>query len=223
MFVLPGLIGNTQRNSFDGTAAAKARNYLGHSAITSPGTSFSLDIGTAAADRNIIVCLAAFASDMPTATCTAAGVSLTERISNGFAEGFVGCKIYSGLVTTGSGSQTIAFSAGPSNTCQVYVWSTTGLSSNTPKATGSNEYGVTTAATIAVDAGDYLFAVIGRDGAINASWTGSTETITSRDATVGVGRIEGRGGDLTVASTNASFSVDSTGDSNDQIAAIAFA
>lgn len=191
-------------------APSKAYTYLGTAQTAVGVTSTAVDIGAAAADRLIVVGVLRNAGANPGAgTFSVAGTNLTLVHSNGYGEGFNGASIYAGIVPAGSGSQTIAFPAPSTGNQNIFVWSATGLSSATPVAAASNEYGSTSAASLSVQAGDFIFAI----GDV-FNFNGSTETFTNHFVT-GVGA----GGDLTVATTNAAFSVAAPGTGNQVVAA----
>src|ERR1700687_2821000 len=113
---------------------------------------YSIDIGTAAANRLIIVGFMCQGST-GTSSITVNGVSLTKDV--GSAPGSV-AEFWSGLVTTGSGVQTVQVN-GASNVFErdIIVWACTGLSSNLVKHTAPGNGGQ----NINVTAGDFLFAI----------------------------------------------------------------
>lgn len=158
----------------------------------------SIDIGTASADRLVIV----------EVMCQTAGLSVTSVVVNGVTltqdvvqNSVCTCGIFSGLVTSGNGPQTVTvtFSGGAFVTKEFYLYTATGLTSNVVKTTGSG----TGDTTITTAPGDFLFAVAG--GVFSTSdWHLSTATLNPRYAS---GPPEnGLGGDLTV-SFNGTFHV----------------
>ena len=110
---------------------------------------FSMDIGDAAADRVVVV--QCFSQNSPGITgVTVNGTSLTQDAANPTGSGRF--YSYSGVVSSGSGSQTVVISwttAGYFDK-QAYVWTLTGLSSNTPKATGQAQVTGTDPASISL-------------------------------------------------------------------------
>lgn len=139
---------------------------------------------------------------------TVNGVSLNKDVSEPAGNG---CSIWSGLVTTGSGTNggnnvTIVTPAAFVE-LDVALWTAVRLNSNVVKHTALS---TTSPFSINVTAGDFLFAVE-VSGTVN--WSGSTETPFSIHSL----NLE-NAADWTIIATNASFSVVS-GLNNSQCAA----
>jgi hypothetical protein len=183
------------------------------SAVAGLVATFSVDIGTAAVDRCVIVGLGAQVATNPTSV-TVNGVALVLQEGNS-ASG--SARIYSGLVTTGSGVQSVVVThpsgAGFTNR-NVTVWTVTGLSSTTKKQSVN---GVTTALSVNADAGDFILAVRYYTSGTPV-WTASTEAPAATH-----NLIVSATADWTVAATNASFSVSCSGVSLNSFAAATFA
>jgi hypothetical protein len=193
-------------------AAAAAFTYRGiqYSQASGTSTTFSFDLGTAAADRYVVVGIAHQNNFVPTGV-TAAGVTLTKHANK--TSGYVP-SIWGALVTAGSGSQNIVFDNGAFNARWAAVWTVTGLISTTPAATGIDTTGDV---TLAVQAGDFLFGIATKLAG-TPNYTGSTETLTvdpNATNTVGAGVYH------TIAATNGSFLINGA-DSNNQLAYVLF-
>jgi hypothetical protein len=160
--------------------------------------STSIDIGTASADRLVVVATAT-QNAVAVSTVVVHGVTLTADVNSA-----AGAAIFSGLVTSGSGPQTVTvtWASGTFNMRGFSLWTVTGLSSNVVKQTGSG----TTSATINVTAGDLMFSSAEFSSAGTASWSISTQVPAATHGMF-VANPGGTGADWTIASTNASFSV----------------
>jgi hypothetical protein len=175
----------------------------------------TIDIGTAAADRYVIVAIwnqNARAID----SVTVGGVSLAEDVENTSTRGL---SIFSGLVTTGSGVQNIVAAASAGGIFEdvtIFCWTGTGLADTTGAVQTANA-SATTSTTISVTAGDFLIALL----RITANNSGSTETPTSRtQAGIGTSIVAHIFEWNTVASTNASFTIGA--DTTEDIIAAAY-
>jgi hypothetical protein len=167
--------------------------------------SFPMDIGTAAADRLVIVGAASGNSASAISGVTVNGVSLTQAVSDQVGGG--GSELWSGLVTTGSGSQTVVvtWASGAYLQRGMMVWTAEGLASNTAKATSANQ------ASLAVDASDFLFTmVVGDFGTSSSPPSLAAYTQPPTEHTTTSTDFGFTGGDETVASTNASFGTTGT-------------
>lgn len=176
----------------------RAYTYVGEH-NTSVGTaaySFTKDIGPAAADRFMVLALAA----QNTLALTSVLVAGTALNQDGFSTvGGVTYGFYSGLVTSGDGVQTIQmnYSTGAFVGRSTYLWRLTGLVNNAVK-----EIEIASGAQISIDvaAGDLLFAAGRRSGGF--TYSAPTETpAAQRSASA-----SDRAADWTVASANAAFS-----------------
>ena len=180
----------TFRNSASTTAAGAA-------------ISTSVDIGTASADRLIIVSAMYGTTGVAVTSITVNGTSLTAD-----ENGTLGVAIYSGLVTTGSGPQnvTVTWASGSFNNRGFALWTATGLNSNLVKQHTNFS---TISGTISVTAGDFMVGSFFSSGG-TSTWAGSTEAPTVR--TVFSPSPSGQAPEWnTIASTNAAFSADHTG------------
>lgn len=138
-------------------------------------TSNTIDIGSAAADRYVIV--AVFTQSATAApTVTVNGVSLSIDASAAGANN--GPSIFSGLVTTGSGVATIVvtWASGTSFTSQtIHVWTARGMT-KTNGAAYASVSALTATATVSVKQNDFVIsATVNGIGAHTA-----TETETSK-------------------------------------------
>lgn len=211
----PGVFSNKAASD---PPAVTPPSYSYRSALSATGSGAlltgSVDIGTAAADRLVIVGFTC--QNAPAITSVVVnGASLSNALTNTGAS--PGAYLYSGLVTSGSGAQTvtITFATGTFLTRTGFVWIANGLSSNSPKHVSTTPTNVT-AATINVDAGDFLFAVTGvSSGTPNYTGNSTENPAAARQQLTGA--LSGYSGDWTVASTNASFSINDSA-SGDRVA-----
>lgn len=168
---------------------------------------FSNNIGTAAANRLIIVCVA---SQGTTTGVTVNGVALTQAINPGG-----GPSLWYGLVTSGSGSQSITVAGGVFFANGAAIYSVVGLGTNSPQSTSGTSGNATT--NISVTAGDFLFACENATSA-PSSWSASTQTPANTFSDTSTPLFI-NGADWTVASTNASFLVSAPATSGTVVAA----
>ncbi len=182
-------------------AATPTCVHRGTGADTSSDTTrnYSIDIGTASSDRLIIV--ASAVQNVASGTVTVAGTPLNMDVQgvNGGSS-----TLYSGLVTSGSGTQTVSIVIGSGFVqSSVSVWACTGLNSNTVKQTGSGIGGITSF-SINVTAGDFMFSA-GRSNSATGDYGNSTQApTTAYNMAAGVYVAADW---ITIASTNASFAV----------------
>ncbi len=159
--------------------------YRGKASGDGSGTSISasIDIGTAAANRYVVV--ATGAQNSTAATVVVAGTSLTQlSISTDGGN----ARIFGGLVTTGSNSQTVTYDAAGSAFADkgFAVYTMTGLASTTPKQTAGGAALGAVHLDISGVAGDF---VISSAYAISAAYTlgSSTQTVEANRNTVALG------------------------------------
>jgi hypothetical protein len=144
-----------------------------NSAATTTRT-FSIDIGTASADRLIVVGVGA-QNGVTGATVAVNGTSLVEDVgrTNGH---YVG--IWSGVVTSGSGAQNVVIT-GVSGFVEVgaALWVLKGLGSNTVRQTSGANTGSSTTSTITTTNPDYLFVMC--TGILSPTFASSTQAPTA--------------------------------------------
>lgn len=163
----------------------------------------SVDIGTASADRLIVV--GSGSQNTPSFTSMVAnGITLNTDVNVAGTASRI--TLSSGLVTSGSGAQNIVGTWASSGFFirSLCVWTLTGLNSNLIKNSGSNT-GSNGTASINVTAGDFMFAFASSGGVATPDFSTSTEAPVASHS-VGVGIVM-TGADWTIVSTNASFSV----------------
>lgn len=173
----------------------------------------SVDIGTASADRLVIVGVGA--QNTPTLTSvTVNGVTLTQDVilaSGGTAA------IYSGLVTSGSGVQSVVANWVAAGFFNKYIWvaTATGLASNLKRQTTSYAtVGSVGTGTISVTATDFMFVSQYISGSNSVPTLGtSTVAPDHTNPVVITGNVYGIEADWTILSTNASFGITTTGTS----------
>ncbi len=188
----------------------KSYTYRGSGSNTVGGSvaTFSIDIGTASADRLVIV-----GSTVDNATTITSvvvnGVTLTADITavNSYRVG-----IHSGVVAAGDGAQNvvITWASASFQEKSAFVWTAIGLASNVKKQTANG----TTSATINVTVDDFLFGVSRGVGSL-PDFATSTE---APDGTRQVASVN-RSADWAVNATNATFSVNAGANSNQMVAA----
>lgn len=137
--------------------------YLGanHDNYSSPVLSFPLDIGTATATRRIFVLTTNYNTGAYITGLTVGGVALAMDVHVGVDAGVPDCEIWSGVVPTGSGVQTVAItwpSAAGYTDRFAQVWSVDAL------ATGVVNTSIGSPGTVAVLAGDLIFSVCIQQG-----------------------------------------------------------
>lgn len=178
---------------------------------SSTSNTTSVNIGTASADRLIVVGVTCQGSGTPTVTVN--GVTLTQIVINATNQ----AAIFAGLVTSGSGSQNIVvnWTGSAFQGRGVSVWTITGLSSNSAKQSGSTNSSAS--GTINISAGDFLFAV-GISLSSVEVFTGSTETPVREDNLTTDATFYFTSADWSTLTTNASWSVTSSPDGGPELA-----
>jgi hypothetical protein len=172
--------------------------------INNATRTYSINIGTASADRLVVVGVGA-ANAAPTAV-TVAGVTMTADVVAGAGPA---AGMYSALVTSGSGAQNVVVTGmGAFTECGVSVWTCTGLSSNLVKHTGSIN-GSNGVFSINVTAADFLFATC-EGASASASYASSTQAPTAAHVVDTFGPFISSADWISIASTNAAFSVNPT-------------
>lgn len=175
-------------------------SYAGSGQFSGSGNiaTYTINIGTATSTRYIVVGLQA--NGTAAYTMTAAGTSLNSDVLLA-PGGNNTSQIFSGLVTSGSGSQSIVATC-DSCTFQartVFVWVITSLNTNAVKHTASSQSG--SSMSINVTAGDFLFTTRNQNPVtFNGSTEAPFENLTGSGSTIS-------GADWTIISTNAAFSV----------------
>lgn len=188
----------------------KSYTYRGAGTTSIGGSvgTYSIDIGTASADRLVIV-----GTTVGTATTissvTVNGATLTADVS---AVNTYRCGIHSGLVTTGDGAVTVVvtWASASFQEKNAFLWTAIGLTSNAVKLTANG----LTAANITATVDDFIFSV-SRNVAGFPDFSGSTET---PDGTRQVGA-SNASADWSVNATNAAFNVNAAAPSNQMVAA----
>lgn len=182
-------------------------------------------IGTAAADRHLVVIVNNTFSNIVNASMTVdsggGAVAMTQQVlrgQNGASSG-----IYSLTVPTGTTATIVATQTGGSgwNNPRFHIYTITGLSSTTP--TGANSSGATatsTSTTVATTSGGIIISGSSTQAATISNYTGSTETFTSN---FGVGSNSQAAASATGVATNASSTVNVNGASSASIAVTAVA
>ena len=168
---------------------------------------YSVNIGTASSDRLVIVATAIGISTTITSV-TVNGVTLNQDT---FQNSTWALGIFSGLVTAGSGAQTIivTYVNGAFQNKDVFVWTATGLNSNLVKHTMTTILGNSpSSGSINVTSGDFLFVIAKANSAATTFGT-STEAphATNVDSEVS----PDVAADWTIISTNAAFQVTAAG------------
>lgn len=159
------------------------------------GITRSVEIGTASADRLVIVGLAC-QNATNAVSVTVNGVSLSEVSSDEVEAG--SAHIWAGVVNSGDGAQSIVATWGSAFLARsIAVWTATGLDSTTAVATAIDD------GTMSVQAGDFLFSMA-QATTTAPSMAGYTQAPTEHTTTGGTS-FGFTAGDATISSTNASF------------------
>lgn len=163
------------------SADVEYRSFNRQNATQSSYTFNSVDIGTAAADRYIILCL--FFSGGATGagkTVVCNGVTLTSL------GGAAGAGIYSGLVPTGTSVTVTVTSGGSSDTCGIAVYAAYGLQD--AGAVSDIQTSTSTAASVTlntnVPAGGIVVASRKSNSTTSATWAAVTENFDSTAVSV---------------------------------------
>lgn len=190
-------------------AASPAYTYRGNGFSSASGsvTDFTIDIGTASSDRLIVVTAAYQGTNGITSIVVdpaGANVSLTQDAINASGNSVA---MYSGLVTTGSGSVTIRLTLVSASFFNrgISVWALTGLSSNLKKQSAAAAISGAGSTAINVTAGDFLFCG-SYQTAGSPTFSGSTEA-PANPAGLHTSNATNQFADQTIISTNASFAI----------------
>jgi hypothetical protein len=168
------------------------------------GLSSTLDIGTASSDRFVIVGVSGESIGATYGTtATVAGVTLNRDAFYNQSGAGRAVLFYSGLVTSGNGSQSIVITRTGETGSHLHIWTVTGNASIAFRQTASNSSGGAPS-SISVTGGDFMFGVSSVGGASPNTWTSSTQASFADHPDSAFGGFGGS--DWTIASTNASFS-----------------
>jgi len=192
----------SRRVSSPGAPAGYSFRGVGQSSASGSVTNFSIDIGTASADRLVVVGVGfQGVAGITSVIVDPAGANVTLAQDAINASGNTST-LYSGLVTSGAGAKNIEVTlvSGSFLIRAVSVWTLTGLSSNLKKQ--SSAFAGTTG-NINVAAGDFLFAMAHHVGG-TVTFSGSTEAPAAAHNT---GNATDDAADWTVVATNASFAL----------------
>ena len=173
--------------------------------------SASLNVGTAAANR-IIVVAGASQGSAAIGTVTVNSVSCT--IDATFGSSFVASCPGSSF---GSGTQTIVatWASGSFQARGFSVW----VASNMTSTTVVQHVAQNTSATLGVTANDFMFAAVNVSGA-SVPWTGGTTQSPSNTQTINAST--NFSADWTIASTNASFTLNPNAANQNSFAAATY-
>jgi hypothetical protein len=138
---------------------------------TSPFTFSSLAIGTAAANRYVIVGIAGTATPSAVASVTIGGVTATPVVSQ--VAGNSVAAIYIALVPTGTTATIVVTFTGATQKCSIGVWSATGISA-TPVGTASSTANPASLALTTVKGG-FAVAHMQVDSTGSYTWTNATK------------------------------------------------
>lgn len=184
-------------------AAPKVLTYKGAARQDTSGTvvTLSVDIGTASADRYVIVAVGGCTSTRTVSSLTIAGVTATQIVASSAAETSA---IYMALVTSGSGAQNIVITwSGAQDVTGIGVWTLTGVSGTTPVDTKTSTANPFTATLSTVNGGVAVaYAMV--TNTTTYTWTNLTEQFDTTAAGVG------HSGAQDAANTGASISITCT-------------
>lgn len=153
------------------------------SAPSSPATFTAAGIGTAAANRYVIVALSGYrngSGNVPTVTVGGTSITHVATADTATFESY----IYAGNITSGTTADIIAtYTAGWYN-LNCSVWAAFGIATATAYASASDlTAGGTMTASIDIPAGGVAVAIHGNNNAGVQTWTGLTEDFDSTDVT----------------------------------------
>lgn len=195
--------------------------YAGNAGTASPSTPShtftSVAIGTAAADRYVIVAVACRggASQADVSSVTVAGVSCTQigsDVNAGASNSHLSLWLTNTVIASGATANIVVTMAAPyPQGVAVATWAVAGLQSTTPTDTDSTTTDAASVSSSAQAGGILVAAAFSVDAMSSAThtWTGVTENFDGRSVTASSSM---SGGSLAVAVTgNVSVSCDSTG------------
>lgn len=165
------------------------------SSASTAAVTYSIDIGTASADRLIIIAVDVQNGNAIT-SLTVNGTGLVNDVIQNSAS------VWSGLVTTGSGVQNVVLTVTSGGFLErdIHLWTATGLNSNVVKNTGT--VNTSNDGSINITSGDFLIATV-----LSTLGTFSSSTQTPSNTYV-VGGLNGRAADWNpTTSTSATFNV----------------
>jgi hypothetical protein len=180
---------------------ARSYTYQGGqtSNVSGSTATFTAPLGTADPSRLVIVGLVI--QNNPTPLSMTCGATSLSQIATDPSGG--GTYIFAGNVTSGTScTLTVTCTSCGSDDVDIAVWTALNLTSNTAvHGTGGDCANV----TFSVTAGDYWFAV-GHTGGTTGNFSGSTQSPTAETIITGANGVTMIPADMTIASTNASFS-----------------
>lgn len=144
--------------------------------------SLSVDIGTEASDRFVVVSTVGLGTNGVTAV-TINSVSASEIVAAGGGGGTsIPSALWGATVTSGSGSQTVSVTfAALNNNCAIQAWALFGLGSTTPYHTNSNTTAAATSLSTTLNIPQDGIAIgwsgINNDGSGGQTWTGLGEVV----------------------------------------------
>jgi hypothetical protein len=210
--ILGVLLGDNAAAAGGGSPAYVYRGDSGDLGASSPATFSGVSLGTASADRFVVVCLIGFAAGATYGTTLTVdgSVTLNRDVFYNAAGSLRAEAFYSGVVSSGSGTHTIAATTSGESDFVMHVWTMTGASFAFRHSASSTDTAHPT--TISVTAGDFMFGGFTAANADHAWNTGSTQASFADhpDSTFG-GFI---GSDWTISATNASFNIVPNSNSN---------
>jgi hypothetical protein len=188
------------------TVAAAGYTFRSQQNVVDSGSGIndiSVDLGTASADRLVVV---AFGVSTSAATLgvTCNSVTLTQDVNQSTTNYEVA--FFSGVVPTGSGVQTIHTTNSSTFRIHYYtVWTLTRLASNLVRHTGGWDGGVGSTGTINVTAGDFLFAQTVANTGGTSSYSGSTQAAAATHSQTNTQ--VSFSADWTIVASNAAFTI----------------
>lgn len=189
--------------------------FQGSDGTSSPiGTTntFSIDIGTASADRVLIFATAVSSNPgITSVVLDPGGLNITMTQAAFYSPGSPQVGLYYASVPSGTGTKGFAVTYGSSVSffaVSAHLWKATGLTSGTPVTTATGNGGGTSAGiTISVTSPCFLFGLsAAQNGGVSPAYNYSTSTITP-SGVHGEPATQGWSADWTIAATNASFSI----------------
>jgi hypothetical protein len=183
----------------------------------SPATFTAAGIGTAAANRYVIVALSGYRStngNVPTVTVGGTSITHVATADTATFEAY----IYAGNITSGTTADVIATYTGAWVNLNCSIWAAYGIASTTAYHTDSDLTATTTmTAAINIPAGGVAVAIHGNNNAGAQTWTGLTEDFDSTDVTTR----QCTGASLASATLQTGLSISVTNTSGDGVLLVA--
>jgi hypothetical protein len=189
------------------TGAVTGYTFRSQQTVTDGGfgnNDLSVDLGPASAGRLVVVAFGVPSNAASTLGVTCNSVTLTKDADQNLTQ--YRSAIFSGVVPTGSGVQTIHTTNSSVYLAHFYtIWTLTGLASTLVKHTGGWDGGLGSTGTINVSAGDFLFVQTVSNTGGTPDYSGSTQVAAATRSQANV--YVSFSADWTITASNAAFTV----------------